>query len=195
MPPYQQTYEETFEIEEDTLERDVNILNQISRYRYDFQPVDILSLQYEGADFIGVLRDDALNPEEVIYVDRKTSKKKKREWFHFELYYKNENGTKKESWSLKAPYRDLEKFLIAFMDENQVVTMSKKNMIEIVKELEKERPDLIKVKVEKNKKGKNVDKYLIRLNKAHRNFKRMKPRIYEIDDKNEFVLTEDYSKY
>lgn len=36
MPPYQQTYEETFEIEKNNLKRDIDILNQVSNNKYIF---------------------------------------------------------------------------------------------------------------------------------------------------------------
>ena len=86
MPPYQQTYEETFEIEKENLKRDIDILNQISDNKYIFFEAEALELQYEGVDFIGIPKDAPVNTYKYIFVDRKTSNKyDKREFITIEL--------------------------------------------------------------------------------------------------------------
>ena len=179
MPPYQQTYEETFEIEKENFKRDVDILNQISDNKYKFFEADNIELQYEGVDFLGIPKDAPLDVWKYIFIDRKTSNKyDKRKFITFELYYQYGDGDKKESWSLKVPNNKESPFLIVFIDREQVISVSKKNMINSLRVLEEIRPDLIKVTEEYNAKGKRVKKHIVSLPINHAYVKSMKPNIY-----------------
>ena len=178
MPPYQQTYKETFEIEKENRNRDIDIINQISGNKYIFFEAEALELQYEGVDFIGIPKDAPVDTCKYIFIDRKTSNKyDKREFIVFELYYQYGDGAKKESWSLKAPNSE-NLFLIVFIDREQVISISKRNMINSLRVLEELRPDLIKVTEEYNSKGKRVKKYIVSLPTNHAYVKSMKPNIY-----------------
>lgn len=178
MPPYQQTYEETLEIEKANLKRDIDILNQISNNKYKFFEADNIELQYEGVDFLGIPKDAPVDVLKYIFIDRKTSNKyDKRDFITFELYYQYEGKTKKESWSLKAPNSE-NLFLIVFIDREQVISVSKRNMINSLRVLEEVRPDLIKVTEEYNSKGKRVKKHIVSLPINHSYVKSMKPNIY-----------------
>lgn len=178
MPPYQQTYEETFEIEKENFKRDIDIINQISNNKYIFYEADALELQYEGVDFIGIPKDAPVDALKYIFIDRKTSNKyDKRKFIVFELYSQYGDGDKKESWSLKAPNSE-NLFLIVFIDREQVISVSKRNMINSLRVLEEVRPDLIKVTEEPNIKGKRVKKYIVSLPINHPYVKSMKPNIY-----------------
>lgn len=179
MPPYKQTYEETFEIEKENLKRDIDILNQISDNKYKFFEADNIELQYEGVDFLGIPKDAPLDVWKYIFIDRKTSNKyDKRKFITFELYYQYGDGDKKESWSLKAPNNKENPFLIVFIDREQVISVSKRNMISSLRVLEEIRPDLIKVTDEVNIHGKEVKKYIVSLPINHAYVKSMKPNIY-----------------
>ena len=179
MPPYKQTYKETFSIEKQNLSRDINILTQISENEYIFLEAKEKELQYEGVDFIGINKKEPINLEKYIFIDRKTSNKyAKREWFIFELYYQYEGGEKQKSWSLKRPYVNLDKFMIVFIDREQVVSIHKDKMINSLSALEELRPELIKVKKEVNQTGKEVKKYIVSLPINHVYFRSMKPKIY-----------------
>ena len=190
MPPYQQTYKETFEIEKENRNRDIDIINQISGNKYIFFEAEALELQYEGVDFIGIPKDAPVDTCKYIFIDRKTSNKyDKREFIVFELYYQYGDGAKKESWSLKAPNSE-NLFLIVFIDREQVISISKRNMINSLRVLEELRPDLIKVTEEYNSKGKRVKKYIVSLPINHAYIKSMKPNIYHkyiIDGKDAFI--------
>ena len=178
MPPYQQTYEETFEIEKENFKRDIDILNQISDNKYKFFEADNIELQYEGVDFLGIPKDAPVDVLKYIFIDRKTSNKyNKRDFITFELYYQYGDGDKKESWSLKAPNSE-NLFLIVFIDREQVISVSKRNMINSLRVLEELRPDLIKVTEEYNAKGKRVKKHIVSLPINHAYVKSMKPNIY-----------------
>lgn len=178
MPPYQQTYEETFEIEKRNRDRDYNIINQISDNKYIFYEAEALELQYEGVDFIGIPKDAPVDVLKYIFIDRKTSNKyDKRKFIVFELYSQYGDGDKKESWSLKTPNSE-NLFLIVFIDREQVISISKRNMINSLRVLEEIRPDLIKVTEEPNIKGKRVKKYIVSLPINHPYVKSMKPNIY-----------------
>lgn len=178
MPPYQQTYEETFEIEKENLRRDIDILNQVSNNKYIFLEAEDKELQYEGVDFIGIPKDAPVDVLKYIFIDRKTSNKyDKRDFIIFELYYQYGDGAKKESWSLKAP-NSKNTFLVVFIDREQVITISKKEMINSLNVLEELRPDLIKVTEEYNSKGKRVKKHIVSLPINHSYVKSMKPNIY-----------------
>ena len=86
MPPFTQTYEQTFEIEKENLRRDIDILNQISNNKYIFFEAEALELQYEGVDFLGIPKDAPVDVFKYIFIDRKTSNKyDKREFIIFEL--------------------------------------------------------------------------------------------------------------
>ena len=179
MPPYQQTYEETFEIEKANLKRDIDILNQVSNNKYIFLQAEDEELQFEGVDFLGIPKDAPIDTNKYIFIDRKTSNKyDKREFIVFELYSQYGNGAKYKSWSLKEPYINLDRFLVVFIDREQVITISKKEMINSLKVLEEVRPDLIKVTEEYNSKGKRVKKYIVSLPINHAYVKSMKPNIY-----------------
>lgn len=179
MPPYQQTYEETFEIEKRNRDRDYNIINQISDNKYIFYEAEALELQYEGVDFIGIPRDASVDVSKYIFIDRKTSNKyDKRKSIIFELYYQRGDGDKKESWSLKAPNNKENTFLIVFIDREQVVSVSKRNMINSLRVLEEIRPELIEVIEEFDIKGKRVKKYIVKLDLDNSYVKAMKPNIY-----------------
>lgn len=185
MPPYQQTYEETFEIEKENFKRDVDILNQISDNKYKFFEADNIELQYEGVDFLGIPKDAPLDVWKYIFIDRKTSNKyDKRKFITFELYYQYGDGDKKESWSLKVPNNKENPFLIVFIDREQVISVSKRNMINSLRVLEEIRPDLIKVTEEYNAKGKRVKKHIVSLPINHAYVKSMKPNIYHKFDVN-----------
>ena len=190
MPPYQQTYEETFEIEKENLRRDIDILNQVSNNKYIFLEAEDKELQFEGVDFIGIPKDAPVDTFKYIFIDRKTSNKyDKREFITFELYFQYGNGAKKESWSLKAPNSN-NVFLVVFIDREQVITISKKEMINSLNVLEEVRPDLIKVTEEYNSKGKRVKKYIVSLPINHAYVKSMKPNIYHkfnIDGEDAFI--------
>ena len=190
MPPYQQTYEETFEIEKENLKRDINILNQVSSNKYIFYEAKDIELQYEGVDFIGIPKDAPVDTYKYIFIDRKTSNKyDKREFITFELYYQYGNGDKKESWSLKAPNGE-NLFLIVFIDREQIISISKRNMINSLRVLEEIRPDLIKVTDEVNIHGKKVKKYIVSLPINHGYVKSMQPNIYHkfnIDGEEAFI--------
>ena len=178
MPPFTQTYEETFEIEKENLKRDIDILNQISNNKYIFFEAEALELQYEGVDFIGIPKDAPVDVSQYIFIDRKTSNKyDKREFIIFELYYEYEGSSKKESWSLKSPNGE-NVFLIVFIDREQVISISKRNMINSLRVLEEIRPDLIKVTEEYNAKGKRVKKHIVSLPLNHAYVKNMYPNIY-----------------
>ena len=184
MPPYQQTYEETFEIEKENLRRDIDILNQVSNNKYIFLEAEDKELQFEGVDFIGIPKDAPVDTFKYIFIDRKTSNKyDKREFITFELYYQYGDGAKKESWSLKAP-NSKNTFLVVFIDREQVITISKKEMINSLNVLEELRPDLIKVTEESNIKGKRVKKYIVSLPINHAYVKSMNPNIYHKFDVN-----------
>lgn len=191
MPPYQQTYEETFEIEKENFKRDVDILNQISDNKYKFFEADNIELQYEGVDFLGIPKDAPLDVWKYIFIDRKTSNKyDKRKFITFELYYQYGDGDKKESWSLKVPNNKENPFLIVFIDREQVISVSKKNMINSLRVLEEIRPDLIKVTEEYNAKGKRVKKHIVSLPINHAYVKSMKPNIYhkfEVNGEDAFI--------
>lgn len=179
MPPYQQTYEETFEIEKENLKRDIFILNQISKNKYIFLEAEDKELQFEGVDFLGIPKDNPIDTSKYIFIDRKTSNKyDKREFIVFELYYQYGDGAKKESWSLKEPYINLDKFLVVFIDREQVISISKKEMINSLRVLEELRPDLINVTEETNINGKKVKKHIVSLPIKHTYVKTMKPNIY-----------------
>ena len=179
MPPYQQTYEETFEIEKNNLKRDIDILNQVSNNKYIFLQAEDEELQFEGVDFLGIPKDAPIDTNKYIFIDRKTSNKyDKREFIVFELYSQYGNGAKYKSWSLKEPYINLDRFLVVFIDREQVITIRKKEMINSLKVLEEIRPDLIKVTEEYNSKGKRVKKYIVSLPINHAYVKSMKPNIY-----------------
>lgn len=179
MPPYQQTYEETFEIEKENFKRDIDILNQISSNKYIFFEAEDKELQYLGVDFLGIPKDNPIDTNKYIFIDRKTSNKyDKREFIVFELYYQYGDGAKKESWSLKEPYTNLNKFIIVFIDKEQVISISKRNIINSLRVLEEVRPDLIKVTEEYNSKGKRVKKHIVSLPINHAYVKSMKPNIY-----------------
>ena len=190
MPPYQQTYEETFEIEKRNRDRDYNIINQISDNKYIFYEAEALELQYEGVDFIGIPKDAPVDVLKYIFIDRKTSNKyDKRKFIVFELYSQYGDGDKKESWSLKAPHSE-NLFLIVFIDREQVISISKRNMINSLRVLEEIRPDLIKVTEEYNSKGKRVKKYIVSLPINHPYVKSMKPNIYhkfEVNGEDAFI--------
>lgn len=190
MPPYQQTYEETFEIEKRNRDRDYNIINQISDNKYIFYEAEALELQYEGVDFIGIPKDAPVDVLKYIFIDRKTSNKyDKRKFIVFELYSQYGDGDKKESWSLKAPNSE-NLFLIVFIDREQVISISKRNMINSLRVLEEIRPDLIKVTEEYNSKGKRVKKYIVSLPINHPYVKSMKPNIYhkfEVNGEDAFI--------
>ena len=190
MPPYQQTYEETFEIEKENLRRDIDILNQVSNNKYIFLEAEDKELQFEGVDFIGIPKDAPVDTFKYIFIDRKTSNKyDKREFITFELYFQYGNGAKQESWSLKAPNSN-NVFLVVFIDREQVITISKKEMINSLNVLEEVRPDLIKVTEEYNSKGKRVKKYIVSLPINHAYVKSMKPNIYHkfnIDGEDAFI--------
>ena len=178
MPPFTQTYEETFEIEKENLKRDIDILNQISNNKYIFFEAEALELQYEGVDFLGIPKDAPVDVSQYIFIDRKTSNKyDKREFIIFELYYEYEGSSKKESWSLKAPNGE-NVFLIVFIDREQVISVSKRNMINSLRVLEEIRPDLIKVTEEYNAKGNIVKKHIVSLPLNHAYVKNMYPNIY-----------------
>ena len=178
MPPFTQTYEQTFEIERMNKDRDIYILNQISNNKYIFFEAEAIELQYEGVDFIGIPKDAPVDVLKYIFIDRKTSNKyDKRDFIIFELYYQYEDGAKKESWSLKAP-NSKNTFLVVFIDREQVITISKKEMINSLRVLEELRPDLIKVIEEYNSKGKRVKKHIVSLPINHSYVKSMKPNIY-----------------
>lgn len=191
MPPYQQTYEETFEIEKENFKRDVDILNQISDNKYKFFEADNIELQYEGVDFLGIPKDAPLDVWKYIFIDRKTSNKyDKRKFITFELYYQYGDGDKKESWSLKVPNNKENPFLIVFIDREQVISVSKRNMINSLRVLEEIRPDLIKVTEEYNAKGKRVKKHIVSLPINHAYVKSMKPNIYhkfEVNGEDAFI--------
>ena len=124
MPPFTQTYEQTFEIERMNKDRDIYILNQISNNKYIFFEAEAIELQYEGVDFIGIPKDAPVDVAQYIFIDRKTSNKyDKREFIIFELYYEYEGSSKKESWSLKAPNGE-NVFLIVFIVREQVISIS-----------------------------------------------------------------------
>ena len=180
MPPcFQQTYEETFEIEKENLKRDIDILNQVSSNKYIFLEAEDKELQFEGVDFIGIPKDAPVDIYKYIFIDRKTSNKyDKREFIIFELYYQYEDEAKKESWSLKAPNNNNNVFLVVFIDREQVITISKKEMINSLNVLEEVRPDLIKITEEYNAKGKRVKKYIVSLPINHAYVRSMKPNIY-----------------
>ena len=190
MPPYQQTYEETFEIEKENLRRDIDILNQVSNNKYIFLEAEDKELQFEGVDFIGIPKDAPVDTFKYIFIDRKTSNKyDKREFITFELYFQYGNGAKKESWSLKAPNSN-NVFLVVFIDREQVITISKKEMINSLNVLEEVRPDLIKVTEEYNSKGKRVKKHIVSLPINHAYVKSMKPNIYhkfDVDGEDAFI--------
>ena len=190
MPPYQQTYEETFEIEKANLKRDIDILNQISNNKYKFFEADNIELQYEGVDFLGIPKDAPVDVLKYIFIDRKTSNKyDKRKFIVFELYSQYGDGDKKESWSLKAPNSE-NLFLIVFIDREQVISVSKRNMINSLRVLEEIRPDLIKVTEEYNSKGKRVKKHIVSLPINHPYVKSMKPNIYhkfEVNGEDAFI--------
>ena len=190
MPPFTQTYEQTFEIERMNKDRDIYILNQISNNKYIFFEAEAIELQYEGVDFIGIPKDAPVDVAQYIFIDRKTSNKyDKREFITFELYYQYGNGAKKESWSLKAP-NSKNTFLVVFIDREQVITISKKEMINSLNVLEELRPDLIKATEEYNSKGKRVKKYIVSLPINHAYVKSMKPNIYHkyiIDGEDAFI--------
>ena len=96
MPPYQQTYEETFEIEKENLKRDIDILSQVSNNKFIFLEAEDKELQFEGVDFIGIPKDAPVDTFKYIFIDRKTSNKyDKREFIIFELYYQYEDEAKK----------------------------------------------------------------------------------------------------
>lgn len=178
MPPYQQTYEETFKIEKDNLERDIFILNQISENKYIFFEAEDKELQFEGVDFIGIPKDAPVDTQKYIFIDRKTSNKyDKREFIVFELYYQYGDGAKKESWSFKSP-NSKNLFIIVFIDREQVISIGKKEMINSLRVLEEVRPDLIKVTEEVNVNNKKVKKYIVSLPLNHAYVKSMKPNIY-----------------
>ena len=191
MPPYQQTYEETFEIEKANLKRDIDILNQVSNNKYIFLQAEDEELQFEGVDFLGIPKDAPIDTNKYIFIDRKTSNKyDKREFIVFELYSQYGNGAKYKSWILKEPYINLDRFLVVFIDREQVITIRKKEMINSLKVLEEIRPDLIKVTEEYNSKGKRVKKYIVSLPINHAYIKSMKPNIYHkyiIDGKDAFI--------
>ena len=180
MPPcFQQTYEETFEIEKENLKRDIDILNQVSNNKFIFLEAEDKELQFEGVDFIGIPKDAPVDIYKYIFIDRKTSNKyDKREFIIFELYYQYEDEAKKESWSLKAPNNNNNVFLVVFIDREQVITISKKEMINSLNVLEEVRPDLIKITEEYNAKGKRVKKYIVSLPINHAYVRSMKPNIY-----------------
>ena len=190
MPPFTQTYEETFEIEKENLKRDIDILNQISDNKYIFFEAKDIELQYEGVDFIGIPKDAPVDTYKYIFIDRKTSNKyDKREFIIFELYYEYEGSSKKESWSLKAPNGE-NLFLIVFIDREQVISISKRNMINSLRALEEIRSDLIKVTDEVNIHGKKVKKYIVSLPINHGYVKSMQPNIYHkfnIDGEEAFI--------
>ena len=192
MPPcFQQTYEETFEIEKENLKRDIDILSQVSNNKFIFLEAEDKELQFEGVDFIGIPKDAPVDTFKYIFIDRKTSNKyDKREFIIFELYYQYEDEAKKESWSLKAPNNNNNVFLVVFIDREQVITISKKEMINSLNVLEEVRPDLIKVTEEYNSKGKRVKKYIVSLPINHAYVKSMKPNIYHkyiIDGEDVFI--------
>lgn len=191
MPPYQQTYEETFEIEKENLKRDIDILNQVSNNKYIFLEAEDKELQFEGVDFIGIPKDAPIDTSKYIFIDRKTSNKyDKREFIVFELYSQYGTGSRYKSWSLKEPSINLDKFLVVFIDREQVITISKKEMINSLNVLEELRPDLIKVTEEYNSKGKRVKKYIVSLPINHAYVKSMKPNIYHkyvIDGEDVFI--------
>lgn len=175
---YQQTYKETNRIESGNQERDLKILNSICCNRYRFIKAEFIELQYNGVDYIGFLESNPLDVERYIFLDIKTSSKyKKRESFIFELYYKK-NDSKYKSWSLQEPQNNNNPFLIAFLDEEQAVTINKRIMITVLKFLEQQKPHLIKEISEVDKKGNRVLKYIVRLRKDDKFFKMMKPNIY-----------------
>ena len=191
MPPcFQQTYEETFEIEKENLRRDKGILNQVSNNKYIFLEAEDKELQFEGVDFIGIPKDAPVDVFKYIFIDRKTSNKyDKREFITFELYYQYGDKAKKESWSLKAPNSN-NVFLVVFIDREQVITISKREMINSLNVLEEVRPDLIKVTEEYNAKGKRVKKYIVSLPINHAYVKSMKPNIYhkfEVNGEDAFI--------
>ena len=190
MPPFTQTYEQTFEIEKENLKRDIDILNQISNNKYIFFESEALDLQYEGVDFIGIPKDAPVDTIKYIFIDRKTSNRyDKRDFIIFELYYQYGDGAKKESWSLKAP-NSKNTFLVVFIDREQVITISKKEMINSLNVLEELRPDLIKVNDEVNIHGKKVKKYIVSLPINHGYVKSMQPNIYHkfnIDGEEAFI--------
>ena len=190
MPPYQQTYEETFEIEKENLKRDIFILNQVSNNKYIFLEAEDKELQFEGVDFLGIPKDAPIDTSKYIFIDRKTSNRyDKRDFIIFELYYQYGDGAKKESWSLKAP-NSKNTFLVVFIDREQVITISKKEMINSLNVLEELRPDLIKVNDEVNIHGKKVKKYIVSLPINHGYVKSMQPNIYHkfnIDGEEAFI--------
>lgn len=190
MPPYQQTYEETFEIEKENLKRDIFILNQISKNKYIFFEAEDKELQFEGVDFIGIPKDAPVDTQKYIFIDRKTSNKyDKRQKIIFELYYQYGDGKKYESWSLKAP-NSKNTFMIVFIDREQVISIGKRDIINSLRVLEEIQPNLIKVTEEVNINGKKVKKYIVSLPINHAYVKSMKPNIYHkfnIDGEEAFI--------
>ena len=127
---YQQTYEETFKIEDKLTYRDINILTQITNNQYYFYKTDELNLQYLGVDFLAIPVKSPIDTEKYIFIDRKTSEKyKKREWLTFELYFQYPKNEKMESWSLSEPYMNIDRFMIVFIDEEQAISIHKEDVI------------------------------------------------------------------
>lgn len=177
MPPYQQNYQETFEIESKNKPRDINILNQIFKNRYRIFPTEDELFQYNDCDMVARSLEKPFDTRYTYYIDRKTSKKKAREWFIFEPYIQ---------------YPPKEKFLIAFLDEEQAVIVRRDKMIPIIELIEKERPDLIKIHEEFNETGKRNIKYIIPLPRNHKYLKMMNPIIFKMDRRGCFIKQNNF---
>ncbi|MFR1812448.1 MAG: hypothetical protein ACLSWP_12925 [Terrisporobacter sp.] len=195
MPPYQQNYQETFEIESKNKPRDINILNQIFKNRYRIFPTEDELFQYNDCDMVARSLEKPFDTRYTYYIDRKTSKKKAREWFIFEPYIQYPPKEKFKSWSLHIPAGGstiLDKFLIAFLDEEQAVIVRRDKMIPIIELIEKERPDLIKIHEEFNETGKRNIKYIIPLPRNHKYLKMMNPIIFKMDRRGCFIKQNNF---
>ena len=189
--PFKRTYEQTEKVEKATTSRDFFYLQVITKDKYAIEQIVAKEMQWNGIDFLLADKEAPADGKKYILLDRKTSKKIKRDSFIFELYYQYEGKPKRKSWSLLEPKTD-NTMMIAFIDEMQVVTVGRKQMINALKLLEKEEPQLISKKDEINKHGIPVKKYIVTLSKDDDYFNLMKPRVYDMTEK--YYLFNDIMK-
>ena len=178
--PFKQTYEETQKVEEETSVRDYFYITTIVNNNFTIQEITNEEMQYEGADMLLAKREAPLDGKVYLFIDRKASKKTKRDSFIFELYYQYNNKQKRESWSLREPNTD-NITMVAFTDMEQVVMIKRANMINTLRLIEKEAPQLITKTEEVNKYGDEVTKYIVTLSKDDNYFKMMRPSIYDME--------------
>lgn len=170
-------------IEKERQKHDLELIDKSLLYRYDLEVVKFeehKELQYDGIDLIASRKLEHIKTEEDLYelsklIDIKTTSKEYREYFRFELYYQYQGKQKAKSWSLQETKQDINLYYYAFTSQTQIVWIAKKNIVEVLEDLEKNSNHLIRKVTEYNFNDKKVYKYVIDLHINSKHFKNMQP--------------------